>query len=259
MGYFYVDESIHDEAGFIIAAFVYSEKDLSPMVSNILKDLGFKPGIDEFKSCTKMHGNEKRKCLRKEVEALASVSRIAFVVIPRELRSNLGAEILSAVEKIIKRNELDGIHHNVYIDEGIKPKSSDGKIESRDSLRNSIHWQQNSKCVCGIQVADCVASYFSTMLKEQMGLVTKSTTFGEESGFDEGSEISIGWELWAQLRYSIFVESKTEEIELTDSDKEIDATFIAWNYGVFVSDDCDQKLVEDVKNRFGINYLGCLH
>jgi hypothetical protein len=48
MGNFYIDDSIHDEAGFIIGACVYSKHDLSANIAEILSHSGYDPSFSEF-------------------------------------------------------------------------------------------------------------------------------------------------------------------------------------------------------------------
>jgi hypothetical protein len=54
MGYFYFDESIHPREGFILGSFVGSPCDESAQVERALAETGFQPGVDEFKSGSRM-------------------------------------------------------------------------------------------------------------------------------------------------------------------------------------------------------------
>ena len=58
MGYFYVDESIHDRHGFTVVAVVFSEVDLTPLVHGLWTDSGRDPQQFEYKSSSPKAGNE---------------------------------------------------------------------------------------------------------------------------------------------------------------------------------------------------------
>ena len=61
MGFFYLDESIHEKAGFIIGAFVYHKTDITPLVFAALAEVGLRPGIHEFKSGARMIAPTRRR------------------------------------------------------------------------------------------------------------------------------------------------------------------------------------------------------
>lgn len=88
MGYFYFDESIHERAGFILGAYVYSLDDLSPSVYAQIKAVGLCPGIDEFKSSAKMDKDPQQQLLRDKIKELLgnAFAKVGLVVIPCKLR-----------------------------------------------------------------------------------------------------------------------------------------------------------------------------
>lgn len=94
MGSFYLDESIQTRAGFIVGAFVYSGRDLTPSVFSALEKSGLKPGVDEFKSGAHMANNPEQKQLRNYLSALLLNARVGVVVVPASDRPMLGVEAL---------------------------------------------------------------------------------------------------------------------------------------------------------------------
>lgn len=174
MGYFYLDESIHDEAGFIITSCVYSHNDISPDVDDLLLALGYTPGEDEFKSSAIKATDERSRSLRQQIKDLIhSKTSIGLIVVPNDDRSLLGMESIIGLGRIIRANKLDTETHTIYFDEGII-SCREYNMLTKDVLDNNIIlWGQDSKKIGGLQVADCVAHTLSIMLKEEMGLVTK--------------------------------------------------------------------------------------
>lgn len=257
MGFIYIDESIHDKAGFIIVSFVYSKKDLSPMVNDALLSLGYLPGHDEFKSSSIKVNDESSQLLRGNLMSLIHHhAKVGLMVLPRSKRKEIGNESILGLDKIITNNKLSDIPHSIYYDEGI---SAYNNSESTDVLKNNqIFWNQNSKLIGGLQIADCVAHTLSIMLKEEMGLISKMITMGENSGYDPNEEFEIGFELWASLRYSIFGDY-SRSIDAVEDDPVGSLIFDTWDYAVYASEYCDETLLKHTMNRFGTNYLGCIH
>ena len=60
----YVDESIHENLGFTIIAFVVAEDDIEIHVKKALINLNYIPGKDEFKSSTLMVSNPRMQDIR---------------------------------------------------------------------------------------------------------------------------------------------------------------------------------------------------
>ncbi len=52
----FIDESIHDRGNFIVIAAVFSIDDLQELVGRALRECGFDPARDEYKSSMKMAG-----------------------------------------------------------------------------------------------------------------------------------------------------------------------------------------------------------
>ncbi|UGX86174.1 DUF3800 domain-containing protein [Phyllobacterium meliloti] len=165
MGYFYFDESIHETAGFIVGAFVYSEIDLTPLVLDAIETAGLRPKLDEYKSSLPMSKNSQQRELRSRMAKLLQLHvRTALVVIPSAERARLGSAAIACLAKVLGANSLLDSQHKVYFDEGINLT----RLE-RASFGNCIIKDQcDSKEVGGIQVADLAAHYLATMLKDEM-------------------------------------------------------------------------------------------
>lgn len=252
MGYFYIDESIRESAGFIIAAFVYSEKDISHRVMHCIEQVGLIPREDEFKSGIRMIDNPKQKELRSMLGSVLFDCKLGLMVIPSPHRKYLGDEALKGLRQIIDKCGLTGVH-TAFFDEEIKPNN----LCDFDNVQCELKLEQDSKIIGGIQLADLAAHTFGTMFLEELGVINKTTPAGKNSGYPEDLEIELGFELWAGIRYSLFISSRAHgEIE---EDPLLGATFDVEGYGLYISELCDDKLKMSARKRFGTNYLGCIH
>lgn len=257
MGFFYFDESIQQRAGFILGAFVYSETDLTPPVFEALASAGLRPGVDEFKSGARMDRRPEQASARGSLRGLLQNVRIGLVVVPAAGRTELGAELLVGLEKIIRANVLTTAAHRVHIDEGIAVKSAlSTAFGSRIGVPCEILSDQDSKLVGGIQLADLAAHSMGVMLLEHLGYLRKTVKVGEDSGYDPDLDIALGFELWVSLRYAFFKASQPipgPEGPLGE------LNFDVANYGLHVASSCDDALRAAVLDRFGECYLGCIH
>jgi hypothetical protein len=82
MGFFYFDESIHDRAGFILGAWVYSQSDLTPVVNKAIAEAGLQLGMHEFKSGARMDSGETQRVLRDKLKQGLQETRLGVVVVP---------------------------------------------------------------------------------------------------------------------------------------------------------------------------------
>lgn len=257
MGFFYVDESIHERGDFILVAFVYSSLDLTPIVFEEVRSVGLIPGTDEFKSSSRMDSDEKQKKLRSKLKGLLKHIKLGLAIIPYANRDVLGKEILFGLRKIIFANYLDNIAHHVFLDDGIA--FNNREIEIKNSGLSSIcdfHVGQDSRAVGGIQMADLAAHTMSVMLLEKLGLVTKTVKAGPSSGYDPDLDIGIGFEMWATLRYNFFTQ---DNINLNDFDPITSRTLDTGTYALYISGDCSPEVKSAAEGRFSENYLGCIH
>jgi hypothetical protein len=184
MGEFFLDESIRENGGFIVGAFVYCERDPTPAVHAALVKAGMRSLIEEYKSGSSISSHPKMFNLRADLCSLVQDSKIGLLVMPYEHRSQLGNEALLCLNKILSANQLDQIRHTIYFDTGIIPGN-----RALDHFREQfgqiceLRLNQDSKIVGGLQLADLTAHYLGTMLLAQRGKVSKKVRAGESSGY----------------------------------------------------------------------------
>jgi hypothetical protein len=110
MAQFYIVDSVHNEAGFIIGACVCKSIDLSDKIINIINSCGYDPDIFEFKSSANFSEEPQKAKVREELKGLLIDScRLGIVVIPRTKRDELGYECIKAINNsstIIKSKNL---------------------------------------------------------------------------------------------------------------------------------------------------------
>lgn len=259
MGHFYFDETIQERGGFIIGAFVYSPNDATPKVYSAIKQVGLRPGVDEFKSGTRMDRNPRQKELRGHFKEILANTRIGVVVVPTAERASLGHEAMLGLRKILSANHLAHESHSVFLDEEITV----GRTPYKELLGESgalceVHESQDSKLIGGIQLADLAAHCLGGMLLEHLDLVTKFVRAGENSGYEPDLQIELGLELWASLRYQFFKAPCPNPGAILD-DPAGDLIFDVENYGLHIADSCPQFLKKAALGRFGSCYLGCIH
>ncbi|WP_150123965.1 hypothetical protein [Methyloversatilis sp. RAC08] len=112
MGHFYFDETIQERGGFIIGAFVYSTNDVTPEVYSAIEKVGLRPGVDEFKSGTRMDRSPKQAELRSRLMEILSNTRVGIVVVPTTERALLGHHALLGLRKILSANGLADKPHS---------------------------------------------------------------------------------------------------------------------------------------------------
>jgi hypothetical protein len=262
MGYFFFDESLHRRGGFILGAYVYCPSSPAPAVDEALSASGLTPGIDEYKSGASMLSDVGRRQLR---EALYDVlhgrrCRIGVMVHPFNERQSLGPEALQGLSFILKKNQLDRRRHRVWLDEGLFGRSPDALEQaSKLGLDSSceLHFEQDSRKIAGLQLADLTAHALATMLLAELGLVSKLVKAGPDSGYDPDIDLELEFELWARLRY-LFFQGETGPLPEDPPESSLWWSDVA-SYGLHVSAACSKLLREAALARFGRNYLGCIH
>ena len=256
MSYLYFDESIRDRGGFIVGALVISDSDLSHLVRDLWRGMGLDPECFEYKSSSLKLGDSRGQQQRDVLRELLHSSRLALTVCPSADRQRLGTHCLSLVSQLLETGLLSAGQHNLYVDQNVVIPARE-----RDSLASrgvSVHTNQDSRIVAGLQVADHAAHALGGMLLEEMGLVRKTVVAGEGSGYDPDLEIELGFELWASLRYALL--GRNEEVEgLSTLGDLANAYFRIEGYGLYIAPSCEYELATHVRKRFGVNYLGCIH
>lgn len=259
MGDFYFDESIHERAGFILGAYAYSQSSPEDRVSAALKRAGLRPGFDEFKSGAHMATNPAQARARDELFGIVQQCRLGVVVDASRSRSTFGAQALRGLHKILTSNDLVSIPHRVYFDRGLFRNIDDAIRSARDvdlPASCELYFEQDSTMILGLQLADLAAHTCATMLLEQLGYVTKVLKAGDNSGYEPDTDIELGFELWATIRYNFFAapppDPDTWESQL---DFQVDVA----SRGLYIADTCDSVLSEAALARFGRMYVGCVH
>jgi len=249
MGNIYFDESIRDKGQFIIGCAVYSNQDLSAEVDAIWKSLGLPSGY-EFKSSASKAGDTAEQERRSRLYGVLQKGKIGLVVCPTSDRKALGSFSLALIEQLRRSMSITQGPHTLYLDQEIDiPKA---EVATATATGLTIMSSQDSRIASGIQLADLAAHSLGGMLLEQMGLLTKKVRAGENSGYDPDLQIEIGFELWANLRYWLF----RSAVPIRTDDP---TNFKVEGYGLYIAPSCSDVLRMHARNRFGENYLGCIH
>ena len=256
MKFVFIDESIHTRGEFIISGLVISNKNPNDLIRKSLLRNDFNPDEDEFKSGINYRYLPKMADVRNDLKKIISNScKFGLIIIPIKYRELIGLETLKGLKQFISINKIgEGIE--VYIDQNYFINEAHGiAIAEELSFNNcSFHFEQDSKQVRGIQLADLMAHTCSIMLLETLGLIDKKVKAGENSGYDPEMEIDLGFELWATIRYNFLRQPRSESSETSDG-----TTLDVMPYGLYISEFCDKQLFESAKKRFGSVYLGCIH
>ena len=121
MAYFYLDDSKHHAYGFSLAAFAICQDDPTEEVAQIFRTRGFDPATFEFKSSSRMAGNEKLQHLRNDLKQFIQWNcRIAVCVVKDD--RTLGPAALKLLATALCHPILAGVKHNVVFDEGLFPQ-----------------------------------------------------------------------------------------------------------------------------------------
>ena len=241
-------------------AFVYSKRNLNKDIGESIKSCGLDPDKDEFKSCLRMDKNPEQIELRKRFRNFIQSSRISIVIsAPDDADFSLSS--CNALIQLLENN-TDDLHFplKVFFDQGIfrneKDETYNSLIDKLEDDKVTLYIEQDSKNIRGIQIADLVASKCSIMLKEALGLVDKTVKAGNKSGYDPDTDINIGFELWADLRYNFFSDSPPDPDK---GENMLDCKAKVGKKGLYISENCAEKVRSAGEGRFGEMYLGCIH
>ncbi|MET1413080.1 DUF3800 domain-containing protein [Roseibium sp. HPY-6] len=257
MAYLYLDDSKHHRFGFSLAAFVICEADPSGYLSSVFRERRFNPKEFEYKSSAKMAGDNRLRDLRDAMKYyVGRHCKVAVCVVNGDNR--LGPAALRLLSLALTHPSLEGQDHEVFFDEGLfkSPKSAaDLAAKEAKLARCNFHFEQDSKKHLGIQLADLVAHTCSTILLETLGHVTKKVVLDTpgDSIYDS-QEVKLGFEMWAGIRYAFLARNK----QLLSDD--IDPAMVdVCPWGLFVDESASEQVSEAAMQRFGENYLGCIH
>ena len=260
MGFFYFDESARPKCDFVLGAFAYSEDSLDGPVTDALQQSGLIPGVDEFKSGARMDDNPGQVSARSFLKSVVCKHcRIGVVIAPQSPRHLLGHEALHGLNKILATDSFRSASHEVFFDRGIFASAGAGKREAETICNSrfcSFQFEQDSRKVLGLQVADLIAHTCATMLLAQLGLVKKTVKAGPNSGYDPDADMPLEFELWAGLRYNFFA---TGPPPYDTWKSQLDFKVDVQSTGLHISSSCDESIKNAAISRFGSMYLGCIH
>jgi hypothetical protein len=257
MAYFYLDDSKHHRFGFSLSAFVICDSDPTEHVRSIFTRFGYDPEKFEYKSSAKMLGDEQLQALRDALRFfIGTQCKIAVCVVDGDKR--IGPASLRLLSSALSHPRLEGQSHKVFFDEGLfqSPKAAADLAGQDASLaRCDFHFEQDSRMHSGIQLADIVAHTCSTMLLDTLGHITKKVIVDApgDSVYD-GLEVELGFEMWASIRYAFLAQNKPNPKDDFDF-----ATVDVYPWGLFIDDSVNSQVSAGAMERFGENYLGCIH
>lgn len=254
----FVDESIHDRAGFILTAIVAPALPIDDEIDAALITAGLIPGRDEYKSSARMFGNPNLQRLRSDLlnVMFGGECRLALVISDRSERASIATHVVELLEAMVSRGRFSGCPIDVHLDQGISCRLAGHAWRAGEQFQESrLLPGQDSRLVRGLQLADMCAHNASTILLADLGYVRKTVLAGESSGFDADTQLELEFTLWASLRHCLASEERAypgESREPTDF-AEFDA------FGLFVSDSCSSLVKRTALDRFAAVYMGCIH
>jgi len=257
MGYFFLDDSNHPDAGFSLSAFVFSASDPQGELEELLAKNGMTPGNDEFKSSIRMDKNPSNTSLRDDLKAFLRKCKVGLAI--SKTAEELYEDSAYLLEKILSHPKVADCEHQVFIDRGICPTRREQAFLAaiKGAANCRFHFEQDSKNICGVQLADLAAHICAIMMKDSLGLIKKLVKAGENSGYDPDSDMELGFEMYATIRYSLIGEF-APYVE-TLSDVSLQPMLILDKYGLVISEKLEEKTKLAAKERFSSLYLGCIH
>lgn len=259
MAHIYLDDSKHHHRGFSLATFVVCETDPSSALTSMILDAEFDPQSFEFKSSAIMQNNPRLQSFRDQLMGLISKEyRVAVCVVKGD--EFIGEASLQLLQKVLGHRSLDGGKHEVYFDQGLfqseeKAKNMAGTFVGLDNC--NFHFEQDSKHVLGIQLADLVAHTCATILSEKLGFINKKVKIDSElSGYEDADLFELGFMLWAALRYNFLGENKSKTLDPNDPDF---AMLSVEPYGLHVHNSTNESVEKAARHCFGEMYVGCIH
>jgi hypothetical protein len=274
----FVDESVYDDLGIVITAFIFTAEEFDAQVTSVLSSSGIDTPREEFKSSARMDADPRMRVARESLLRLArSASRIGIFVGPFS-RSRLGRQVLQAAQSVVLRNAhaIDRATLSIYFDQEIFP--SDEEAERLHGLfehlkPSRIFGTEDSKLRVGIQVADCVAHSFGQIVKAAIKGRDKAVDVsGPDSGYAAGTEAPLGWVLLMSLRHALLTrpivyrgEAYPPECDpvvvdpIHDDPVDFGQHPVLLGWGVQVAPEANESLRQAVEGVLGRVWLGCTH
>jgi hypothetical protein len=251
----FVDDSIHDEDGFVLTAAVVTYDDLAPAIAKLLIKAGLTPGIDEYKSHSPKAGDERSQLLRSQLCELLSDtrSRIAVAVTPRADRETAGTDMLSLLARLKSQGALGPSEPRVWLDEGLLTKTATNWLSKHPAHGLLVQPERNSRDVLGLQLADLAAHTTATMIRCELGSIRKMVPAGPDSGYDPEELFPLEAELWARLRFSLAGKPMFPDAH------EITELAMCAAFGLRINERCSQPVKDAAEKQLGAIYLGCIH
>lgn len=249
-GFFYIDDSIHDNANFILCACCYLSSNPDLDIKQIIISNGFNPENFEYSSGDKYHDAAQLQQLRSGIyNFISDKCSIGIVVAPLSARPKIGEICIEATNNFIIANGLVDKVDSIFIDQGMNLNKAQRIL---DGTNITIYTEQNSLQIRGIQLADYCAHTLSTWLKGSMGILNKKVSVN-------GLDTEIHFEMFARLRYILFKKQKNlkdfpKAVDLTDM-----ATFEVEPYGLHICEELDDATKKLVRDTFSRVYMGCIH
>jgi hypothetical protein len=258
MSFIYLDDSKHHERGFSLATFVIFETDPQIKLSSLFSKHGFNPTTFEFKSSLAMKEDPSLQNLRSGLRHFISREcKIAVCVVTGD--KNLGPASLCLLQKALKHEHLLNASHDIFFDEGLfsSRTSADKMVEGLEEFKKcAFHFEQDSKNILGIQIADLAAHTCATMLSETLGFIDKMVKIDRaHSGYDHIDEFELGFELWAGVRTNFLSVNKTDD----QDDPDFSVLQNIEPFGLFVHESVNKTVSMATYERFGEMYIGCMH
>lgn len=254
MAYFFLDDSKHHKRGFSVSAFAICEENPQDELIALFVESGFDPSSFEFKSSSSMHDNPRLRDLRLKLRAfIHHKCRVAVSVVTGDKK--IGPTSLRLLKSALSHHSLHGQTHEVFFDEGLFSSRQAGEKQAAKlgSLEKcQFHFEQDSKSIAGIQVADLVAHTCGIMLLDALGYINKKVRV-RGSGYDD-VDIELGFEMWAGMRYAFLRVNKAYPKDDLDL-----ATVEVEPFGLFIDESVEQVVADAARERFGEMYLGCIH
>jgi hypothetical protein len=255
MAYIYIDDSKHHQHGFSLAAFAICDEDPHQELGTLFASCGFDIATYEYKSSAIMRGNIKLQRLRDALRSfIRSRCKVAVCIVDGD--KSIGPASLQLLKNATKHPHLIGQNHQVFVDEGLfssKASAIKAVAEFGGLDRCTIHFEQDSRRVTGIQVADLIAHTCGTMLLDALGKINKIVDV-PNSGYDDDIEIDLGFEMWAGMRDAFLSVGSGADIEDDDF-----AVVLVEPHGLYIDQSASINVALAARKRFGTMYLGCIH
>jgi hypothetical protein len=94
---------------------------------------------------------------------------------------------------------------------------------------------------------------------EQTGVVKKLVRAGQNSGYHPEQMLELGFELWASLRYALVGKNEHIPGRSPPEDDPANPYFRVDGHGLYIAPSWSGTLATHARDRFGVNYLGCIH